>query len=324
MKNLIILAIGPWYPNTFFRYISDAFERMGHTVIRFGADYNNPYDIQWADECQVSIHCSFPKESNWNLDQCVDFCTQYWQTPDLLVVTEETYHNEIVTTHKIPMILYATDGWPENFERVEVYQPTIAYMEDPLGIRAYPRKEQDPRWRFMPGAAAPWVHRDLQIPRIYDFYFCGTMYVNRPILCEFLSNKGFNVRYGKADTPTYVHNLSSAIATLHDCNQEDRVKWRLFEGMACGCTVISDYTQLLDWLGYKPWEHYVPCIDSICHQGEPAPDMWEMQKRLQWIKDHPQESQRISNNGKSHTLNNHTYFNRAATTLSDLRSLNIF
>lgn len=323
MKNLTILAVGPWYPNTAPQYLTQAFERMGHQVIRFGPDYNNPYEITWGEQWRVPIDMPCPKEIGWNLDGAVDLCTARWKAPDLIFAHEETYHNTIITTKKVPIVLYGIDGWPENYERYEDYKPALAYAEDPLGIRSHPRTTQDPRWRFLPGAAAPWAHKDLGIPRTLDFYFCGTLYVNRPVLCERLKTEGFSITYGKADTGTYVHNLSSSLATLHDCNKEDRVKWRFFEGMACGCTMISDYTQLLDWLGYKPWEHYIPVPDIMCDQGEPAPDIGEVIRLLRWIKEHPQEARVIADNGKKWTLNHHTYYHRASTIFAHLHELNI-
>ena len=323
MKSLRILAVGPWYPNTAPQYLMQAFERMGHQVVRFGPDYNNPYDIPWAEQWRVPIDLPCARESGWDLDTAVDRCTQLWGTPDLLFAHEETYHNPIITTQKVPIILYSIDGWPENYERYENYRPTIAYMEDPLGIRAYPRTEQDPRWRFMPGAAAPWAHKDLHLQRTLDFYFCGSLYVNRPVLCEFLQKRGFVVEYGKADTGTYRDKLSSALATLHDCNREDRIKWRLFEGMACGCTMISDHTQLLRWLGYKPWEHYLPVPDVMCPLGEPAPDIEAVAQLLSWIKNEPTKARIIAENGKRWTLEHHTYYHRAATVLAHLHELSI-
>ena len=318
MKKLTILAILPWYPNSAPRYLCDAFEQAGHRVINFGPDYNNWYDIPWRKQYQARVDIECQRDSVWHFDDIIDECTNKFKSPDLIFASEESYHNEIYTSSKIPIVLYSIDGWPENFDRYEVFQPTIAYMEDPLGIRSFPRKEQDPRWKFMPGAAAPWVHQDLRIPRILDFYFCGSLYVNRPILCEYLKEKGFRVEYGKADTGQYAYNLSSSLTTLHDCNMEDRVKWRFFEGSACGCVVISDHTQLLDWLGYKPNVHYLPCGNFMCEQGEPAPDMAQVADAIQWVKNNPPLAQEIANNGKLLTLENHTYNNRVGEILNDL------
>lgn len=317
-KPLIIFAVGPWYPNSAFRYLTDAFERFGHRVMRFGPDYNNPYGIKWDTSCSVHINVEVRRESTWNLEYCVET----FGVPDFIFTSEETYHNKIIPTNKAPIILYSIDGWPENFERIVDFQATLAYMEDPLGIRSHPRKIQDFRWRFMPGAAAPWVHKDLMLPRTDDFYFCGTMYVNRPILCQYLRERGLRVHAtAAADTIDYTRGLSTAKTTLHDCNGEDRVKWRFFEGMACGCLVISDHTRLLDWLGYKPWEHYLPCNDTMCESGEPAPDMQEIANCIQWANEHPNEAQHIAENGKRFTLNFHTYEHRALTILSDFQQL---
>jgi hypothetical protein len=320
--DFTVLIVAPWYPAGPLRYLSEAFELAGCNVVRIGPTYFDHMGFDWGKDIELpAIGWELNREEKqWDLNEFIDWITKNYQAPDLLIISEENYQTDIIPTNKIPSILWSFDGWPNNFERIEMIKPTIGYINHPFGIRIHPRLEEDPRWRFMPGAAAPWGHRYLGLTRDYDFALLATMYGKRPRICEDLVNNGLLVWSGQATTPTYVDAYNRSVATYNNCNGQQEIKWRFWEAAAMGCINISGYTMLFDRLGIKPWIHYIPIIehkDENCYY-EPWGDSDEIYERIEWIKSSKDEMITISENARKHTLENHTYLNRIRTMLTDL------
>ena len=322
MGPTTILICSPFYPAGPIRYLGEAFERTGCHVIRIGASYSDHMGLKWGRDIELpAIHWELKRERpQWDLNEFIDWTTKNYQAPDLLIISEENYQTDIIPTTKIPSILWSFDGWPNNFERIEMIKPTIGYMNHPYGIRIYPRIEEDHRWRFMPGAAAPWVHKCLNLERDFDFVLLASMYGKRERICEELGKKGVRTWSGQATTPVYVEAHNRALATYHNCNGQQEIKWRFWEVASMGCINISGDTMLFSRLGIKPWVHYIPIIERTDenYQGELWADSEEIFRVIRWLRDHPGKALGISAEARVHTLRNHTYLHRARTMLTDL------
>ena len=313
MTKFCILAVGPWYPVTAFTFFVSAFERIGCKIVRGGPAYSDHMGLKWDDLPLVDLKFA-REEKRWNLNGFVDWCTLHHGAPDLLFVSEENYQTDIVPTKKVPSVLWSADSWPNCYERANLYQCTLNYINQPLGNRFHPRETEDPRWRFLPGAAAPWVHCNLNLERDFDFCLLASSYGKRPELCQGLTDRGFKVWSGQAITKTYVEAYNRSLCTYHNPGYSE-VKWRFFEAAAMGCVNISGESNLFFQLNYIPWVHYVP-IETPYEDEWPETDslaitVSDLKKKLSILKD-------IARSARLHTLTNHSYLNRVKTIFSDL------
>ena len=278
-----------------------------------GPTYNDQGGIDWglyAVKPTVEWVRNMPR---WHIDFAIDDCTAHFGSPDLLLITEENYRTEIETSGKIPTVLVSYDGWPENYARRDLFKPTIAYTNHPYGIGIHPLKETPVGWRYLPGACAPWIHQDLTMKRDVDFVLYGSMYGDRPAICTQLKAAGFSVLSGWVETNSYIEGLNRALVTLSNCQQEE-IKWRFFESIACGCMVMTDVTKLFSQLGYEAHEHYVPLILSETSW----PRIEDIRETISLAKTKPSYVRYVTRNAKEVTLEKHTYFHRVETILHDL------
>lgn len=313
-----ILAISSWYGANSVRFLVDAMERCGATVFRVGPMYQDHLGMRWEEHELPKVEWELPKDSTWYVDEIMDFATTRGATPDLVFIGEESYHNYIFNTEKVPSVLYSVDGWPENYERIETIKPTIGYTSHPLGIYIRQRTEPDPRWRCLTAACAPWLHRYLGLERNTDFLLLATMYTKRPGICEGIRDRGFSVKTGQEKTEGYVKWCNRSLTTLHNPGYNE-IKYRFYESAAMGLLNLSWHTQLFDEQGYRPWVHYVPVSTEETDDG-PWAAVESIASVLLDIKRNPAFFRQIADTARVHTVTKHSYYSRVATILSDLTS----
>ena len=312
-----VLIVAPWYPAGPIKYIAEAFERIGCEVIRIGATYNDHMGLSWGTDAVVPDR-ELPREAPcWDLNEFVDWTTRNYQAPDMLLVSEENYQTDIRPTKKIPSVLWSFDGWPNSFARVELFQPTLAYMNHPYGVKPHPREAEDPRWRFMPAACAPWLHKNLRRERSVDFCLLATPYRKRPELAMGLAEHWLTVRFGQKTSHEYVLVYNMALSTYHNCNRQEEVKFRFFEAAAMGCINISDHTRLFETLGYKPGQHYILIEDEDLDEDH-WPTVDALAETITDLRALPELARQIADNAYQHTVRHHTYFSRCRQIFSDL------
>lgn len=311
-----ILAVLPHYGATASRFLVDAFERMGHRVFRVGPLYDFHLDMQWDTDEMPKVDLVLPKNANWHIDDYVDAATRAGYAPDFVFISEESYNNVIVNTEKVPSALWSVDGWPENYARRGMINATISYTSHPRGIRIRQQPELPQGWYWLPGGAFPSVHRYLGLERDIDFTLFATFYTERPRIVKEIKNSGLTIKVGQAKTPEYVIAYNRALCTLHQPGYFE-IKWRFWESCLMGCINISSHTPPLDWLGYKPWIHYIS-VPAIETDDGPWPDSSEAIKIMLEIKKYPTFFRQIANEARKYTVANHTYYNRAKQIGSDL------
>lgn len=318
MKPFTILTVLPWYPANAPVFLVQGVEHIGCKVIRVGPLYSNHMNLKWPEEDLPKVDILLHKEVDWYIDGFIDQATQMGYAPDLIFISEESYHNSIVNTKKIPSVLYSCDGWPENYSRADMIEATVNFTNHPLGIDVYPRDEIDPRWQYLPGACAPWIHRDLKFERDWDFCMLASFYGKRKELSDELTKEGIKVWSGQATTKIFVEGYNRSIATFHNARRGE-VKWKFFETTAMGCINISGWSRLFSQLGYKPWVHYVPIETPI---GNEWPVLDTLSYYVRYLKGgYKEEEVGIANNARKHTLQNHTYLHRIRQIFSALGHL---
>lgn len=322
MKQFTVLITAPWYPAGPIRFIAEAIERIGCRVIRIGAQYNDHMKLNWGTDVIIPDR-ELPREApRWDLNEFVDWTTRNYQAPDMLLVSEENYQTDIVPTKKIPSVLWSFDGWPNSFNRYDLYQPTVAYINHPFGIRIHPRMEEDPRWKPLFGAYAPWLHIDYKISRTTNFVLYATMYGKRLELCHRLNDAGLSVLFGTVTTKEYVRGYNASLCTLHN-PQPSEIKWRWWEAIAMGCVNISWHTTLFDRLGYKEWEHYIPIYAPEGQCNDPWPTTNDLINKVDFLKNNLPICRDIANAAQKLAVRQDTYFHRAITILRDLGMVDI-
>lgn len=319
-KKLNILMVAPWYSANPVRFFSDAFERMGFGVFRVGAIYDKHGGMEWGDDVVKPDIPLKREDPEWNLDNFVDLATERGFVPDFLYLSEETYQTNIAMTRKIPTVLHQWDGWPNCFARGDALNPTLKFTNHPRGIRIHPLAEDRPGWKFMPGAAAPWVHKWTKSSRDLQFCLMATMYGYRTELCQYLEKNRYLVKYGFATTKEFVETYNRSQFTYSNVNgNAGEVKWRTFEAMAMGCVNIVDGENLLlDRLGYLPNVHYLPIKTVERENGEPWPTGEMLESVLgEAIYDY-EVFESISRVAMEKCLSQDTYFHRAVQIIADL------
>ena len=316
MKPFTILAVAPWYGANSVRFLVDAMERIGCRAIRIGPVYDQHLGMPWRKEEVPSVDFILPKESDWHVDSLLDLATARIGAPDLVIISEENYRNTIVNTEKVPSVFYSCDGWPQNYDRAGMVKATKNYPNHPLGIRIHPRTEEDPRWTYLAGACAPWLHKYLGLERDTDFALMASQYGDRLRICRGLGEAGFTVKFGSAKPLGYVKIYNRSLCTLHN-PQPGEIKWRFFEAAAMGCINISWYTQLFERLGYKPWIHYYPIhVEEV--GDDPWPTTEQMGTAVSEIKNNPRFFKQIADVARKHTIARHTYYHRVVRIFEDL------
>lgn len=311
-----ILAVSSWYGANAPRFLVDALERVGFNIFRIGPRYDFHLDMQWTDSEMPKIDLELPKNTNWYIDDYVDMATRVGCTPDLVFISEESYNNLIVNTDKIPSALWSLDGWQNQLDRIDMIKPTIGYQAQPRGNQFEPREEDDPRWKFLPSAAAPWIHQCLGLERTIDFTLLATMYTKRPAIVEGLKSQGFSVIAGQKKTPEYVRGYNKSLATYHNPGWHE-AKYRFFESAMIGCLNISATNHIFDRLGYQTWRTYVPVITEMTDDG-PWATPEAIGKVLTDIKNNPVFFKGIATAARQLTCERNSYYNRCQTILADL------
>ena len=313
-----VLCVLPWYPANAPVFLAEAFARVGCHVTRIGPKYFDHMGLEWPEAELPKVDMELPREGSiWNLDAMVDMATYAGYPPDLLYVSEENYRTEIIPTSKVPVILWSQDGWPDNYARKALFQPTVAYCNQPRGNRYHPLDEDVESWKFMPGAAAPWIHADERLERTHDFCLYGTMYGQRTKIVEGLTRRGFKVLHGQRTTEHYVMGLNRSLCTYHNSGWHE-VKWRFFEAAAMGCLNISSHTPLLDRLGYKPYEHYFPVDAPPDAGGDPWPSVVDVVSILKELRLKRLFLHSVTSRAREHTLRHHMYYHRILRIAKDL------
>lgn len=312
-----VLMVAPWYPAGPIQFTAQALERIGFRVVRFGPAYNNYMCLDWSADAVTPDQPFCGGSPLWNLDLAVDECTKRFQAPDMLLVSEENYQTNIIPTKKVPSVLWSFDGWPNCYERISMIEPTVAYCNQPLGNRLHPRIKEPLGWKFLPGAALyPFVHRPLGLERDIDFCLLATMYTKRPIIVEGLRERGFSVISGQQTTDGYIKSYNRSLTTLSNPGWYE-IKWRWWENAACGCVNINWHTPLFDWLGYKPYEHYMPIETEETDDG-PWPTVGAVVEQVSKLKRDKDQWRYISDTALKKVIGQDTYFHRIGVIFRDL------
>lgn len=315
MKKLNVFFLAAWYPAGPMRYLSEAFERLGHIVFRIGPEYKDHGNIQWFNHVRVDVPLS-RQMRQWDVRSMLSLGDK---RPDIFIYSEETYTTDIIPQTEVPSALILFDLHPHSYNRYEAWSNTISLTGQPYGIRGHTLPEICPGWKYFAPASAPWVHLYNNQKRETEFALMATPYTFRPILCDRLINMGFSVKNGIVNTEEYVDIYNTSLTSFVNASGQEEVKWRWAEHAAMGCINICDHTRLYDQLGARPWKHYVPVSRVLQPEvNEEWPSAELIAHRIRLLKEEPDLANLIRAQARSLVNDRHTYYHRAIDILDDL------
>ncbi len=238
--------------------------------------------------------------------------------------------NEIIASLPEPPVLYlwidpAGRYFPPGIEDLPI--PTACYLVDVhLGtwrqqaarffdavfiaqkdyLDAFRRAAGHDQVYWLPLAAAPDVHRDHDLPRIYDVGFVGNITLAhrgtaRTRRLQLLAERFCTNDFYRSYTPEQVGQVYSQSRTVFNCSITGDVTMRLFEGTACGALVLTDaVANGLD-------ELFETGREIVVYQNDA-----DLLEKVAYYLSHEEEREAIARAGQRRTLGEHTYAHRVA------------
>lgn len=179
---------------------------------------------------------------------------------------------------------------------------TIVYVPQEPFISFYPKNKT----KILGLGACPERHRMTpDTPIEFDVGFIGndTYPLRRDLLDRLERN--FNVLRTTSEPGIPYSDLLSKCALTFNCAMDKDVNMRFFEAMAVGRMLLTDYLPQQDSFAVAG-KHYVAYAD------------WpDLQKKVQYYLQFPQQREEIAQAGVQNILNNNTYKHRLLQILSD-------
>lgn len=182
----------------------------------------------------------------------------------------------------------------------------VAQKDNVSGFRQAVGHEQV--W-WLPLAAAPDVHRQHDLPRIYDVGFVGNLAIAHrgtararrlKLIAERFRTNDFYRQYAPAE----VGRVYSQSRVVFNTSIARDVTMRLFEGTACGALVLTDSVA-----------NGLDELFDVGHELAVYRDDAELLKQIAYYLAHEAERAQIAAAGQRRTLAEHTYTHRAQTLL---------
>jgi len=159
---------------------------------------------------------------------------------------------------------------------------------------------------WLPLAAAPDVHRDHSLPRIYDVGFVGNIArahrkTARARRLKLIAKRFHTNDFYRMYMPEEVGKVYSQSRIVFNCSIAGDVTMRIFEGTACGALVLTDaIANGLDEL-FEIGREIVVYQDDV-----------DLLEKIAYYLAHEEEREAIARAGQKRTLKEHTYAHRAA------------
>jgi len=242
---------------------------------------------------------------------------------------------QTLNDRKIKTVLWTIDP-PINFQPIQQVAPAYRYVFCQGSEAIQLLKEnyiENAHW--LPMACDPCFHHPVELTlkdrKKYgnDIAFVGSYYPNRLKLLKKLSGFDYGIwgpGWGKIKQPSdlrahirgehtppsewvKIYSASKIVLSIHYQELENRfpvfqASPRIFEALACGAFVISDFQKDVFSL-FKDGQHLV---------GFKTLD--ELIKKINYYLHHPEEREKIANCGRQEVLKKHKYVNRLEKLLS--------
>jgi glycosyltransferase involved in cell wall biosynthesis len=236
---------------------------------------------------------------------------------DLYFFVEVRYNPESIPWYVYPRVLYS---WDSHIMGVELYKIlskhfNMIFLASKIDVDAlnYAGVENI---IWIPEACNVQLHRDLDIPRIYDIGLVGRQndtikrngYTKTDFINFLINSKYKNFFKTEIWGESYV-SLMNQTTIAFDRTVKHNIGTRIFESAAMGCVPLWSESGISNTNGMstlmEPWVHYVPYMDTIESLSEV----------INFLLSHPDKIAEIRTKAKEHVCSNHTYAHRAKDVL---------
>ncbi len=169
------------------------------------------------------------------------------------------------------------------------------------------------KFQWLPCACDPDFHRKMNLPKIYDVAFVGSLdpkdYPERVRILEKLSKKFKVHTFHKVYREEMVRILNQAKIVFNKSHSGD-INFRIFETLSCGSFLITDRLNngLQDL--FQDGKH-LAMYDNL----------GELEDKVSYYLTHDEEREQIASTGQKEVRDKHTFYHRAKTMLDDAERL---
>ena len=228
---------------------------------------------------------------------------------DVIIELDGEGQFHLTNPKKVPAILWSMDTHVPAKRRFQLYfekEFKTIFSAHKDFIRYF--KKVPCQW--LPFACAPQLHKNLQLPKIYDVVFVGNtnpnVYPERTRLLQELSRE-YNVGLFNGKFKEDMVRVLNQGKIVFNKSFNGDLNMRVFEALGCGSFLLTDVIQngLFDL--FKDGKHLVT------YENER-----DLKDKVSYYLRHDAEREEIAKNGQKEVLENHTYFQRAKMILQYL------
>ncbi len=283
------IAIGyRWFLTSAGYHLERALRDLGHTTIYVGL----PCSQRLGYDSTVSVS---------------EVITGLPQAPDLYLWIDPAgrYFPPGIEDLPIPTACYLIDVHLGTWRRQVARFFDLVFVAQKDYVDSFRRVVGHDQVYWLPLAAAPDVHRQLDLSKTYDVGFVGNLAVahrNTPrarrlkLLAKRFSSNDFYRHY----TPEQVGQVYSQSRIVFNTSIAGDVTMRVFEGTACGALVVTDSIT-----------NGLSDLFDIGQEIVVYADDHDLLDKVAYYLAHEDERTRIACAGHQRTLSQHTYIHRA-------------
>jgi len=282
------IALGyRWFPTAAGYHIERALQALGHTVTYIG------------------LPCS--QRAGYDTTVPVDeIVAALPEKPDLYLWIDPAgrYFPPGIERLPIPTACYLIDvhlgRWREQAARFF----DVVFIAQKDYLERFQQAVGHDQVYWLPLAAAPDVHRDHHLPRIYDVGFVRNIALAhrktaRARRLRLIAERFRTNDFYRLYTPEEVGRVYSQSRIVFNCSIAGDVTMRVFEGTACGALVLTDtVANGLD-------ELFEIGREIVVYQ-----DDMDLLEKIAYYLAHEEEREAIARAGQARTLREHTYVHR--------------
>lgn len=287
------IALGyRWFPTAAGYHLERALQALGHTVTYIGT----PCPSRPGYDTTVPV-----SELIANLPQ----------PPDLYLWVDPAgrYFPPGIEDLPIPSACYLIDVHLGHWREVAARFFDAVFIAQKDYLERFRRAVGHEQVYWLPLAAAPDVHRDHGLPRIYDVGFVGNIALGhrgtpRARRLKLLADRFHTNDFYRPYMPEEVGQVYSQSRIVFNCSIAGDVTMRLFEGTACGALVLTD--------------RVANGLDELFDVGREIVvyrDDDDLLEKVAYYLAHEEEREAIARAGQRRTLTEHTYPHRMARLL---------
>jgi hypothetical protein len=281
------IALGYYYfPHTLGVHFEGALQALGHTFSYVG--------LPWRD--RAGFDHSVPLG---------DLLNELTPLPDLYLWLDSggKYFPTGIEDLPIPTACYLVDvhlgAWRQQVARFF----DVVFIAQRSQLAVYHQTLQHDQVYWLPLAAAN-VFRPLNLPRIYDIAFVGSMTAAhrktaRARRLQLLAERFSTNDFGRSYTPAEASQIYNQARLVLNVSINGDVNMRVFEGTACGALLLNDSTiNGLDELF------------DVDHELAVYTDDADLLEKAAYYLTHDTEREQLAAAGQARTLGQHTYQQR--------------